>query len=71
VIKCFGILEPALADKPYLLGDISIADAGLFYLEYWAVNRAKIPVPPAFEAHLDRMLARPAVQRVLAAEGLS
>jgi glutathione S-transferase len=40
-------------------------------LEYWAVNRAKIPVPPAFEAHLDRMLARPAVQRVLAAEGLS
>jgi glutathione S-transferase len=71
VIKGFGILEPALADKPYLLGDISIADAGLFYLEYWAVNRAKIPVPPAFEAHLDRMLARPAVQRVLAAEGLS
>jgi glutathione S-transferase len=71
VIKGFDILTPALGDKPYLLGDISIADVALFYLEYWAVNRAKIPLPPAFEAHLARMRARPAVQRVLAAEGLS
>lgn len=71
VIKGFDILAPALGDKPYLLGDISIADAGLFYLEYWALNRAKIPVPPVFEAHLTRMLDRPAVQRVLASEGLA
>jgi glutathione S-transferase len=71
VIKGFDILSPALGDKTYLLGDYSIADAGLFYLEYWAANRAKIPMPPAFDAHLARMLARPAVQRVLAAEGLT
>jgi glutathione S-transferase len=71
VIKGFEILTPALADKPYLLGDFSIADAALFYLEYWAANRAKIPMPEIFEAHLGRMLARPAVARVLAAEGLA
>jgi len=70
VIKGFEVLTPALADKPYLLGDFSIADGGLFFLEYWAANRAQIPMPAIFEAHLGRMLARPAVQRVLAAEGL-
>jgi glutathione S-transferase len=69
VIKGFDLLTPALGDKPYLLGDYSIADAALFYLEYWAANRAKIPMPAAFDAHLDRMLSRPAVQRVLATEG--
>jgi glutathione S-transferase len=71
VIKGFEVLTPALGDKPYLLGEFSIADAGLFFLEHWAANRAKIPMPPAFDAHLARMMVRPAVQRVMAAEGLA
>ena len=28
-------------------------------------------LPPSLAAHLDRMMARPAVQRMIAAEGLS
>jgi len=70
IIKGFEVLTPSLGDKPYLLGDYSIADVGLFYLEYWAANRAKIPMPAAFDAHLARMMARPAVRRALATEGL-
>lgn len=67
----FKILAEALGEKAYLLGDYSIADAALFFLEHWAVTRAGLAVPAVIQAHLDRMRARPAVQRALAAEGLS
>ncbi|HQT45947.1 MAG: glutathione S-transferase [Acidocella sp. 20-63-7] len=71
VAQGFEVLAPVLGDKDYLLGDFSVADAVLFYLEFWARRRAKTPLPPAFDAHLDRMLARPSVQRALKAEGLA
>jgi glutathione S-transferase len=72
VTKGFDILQPALDDKPYLLGDqLTFPDAGLFFLTYWAKYRAEIPMPANLDAYLTRMLARPAVQRVLAAEGLA
>ncbi len=67
----FKLLEPELAGKDYLLGAFSVADGALFFLEYWAVNRAKMTLPAPFQAHLQRMLARPAVARVLADEGLA
>ena len=67
----FKILAEALGEKAYLLGDYSIVDAALFFLEHWAVARAGLTVPPSIRAHLERMRARPAVQRALAAEGLS
>jgi glutathione S-transferase len=67
----FKILAPVLGEKDYLLGAFSIVDAALFFLENWAVNRVGMVLPPTFAAHLDRMLARPAVQRALAAEGLA
>jgi glutathione S-transferase len=67
----FNILAPVLGDKDYMLGAFSIVDAALFFLEHWAVNRVGMALPPGFMAHLDRMLARPAVQRALAAEGLA
>ena len=35
------------------------------------IRRVGMPVPPRITAHFERMLARPAVQRTLAAEGLS
>lgn len=45
-----------------------IADAVLFYVEFWADN-LKIALPPHCQAHYQRMLARPVVQRVLREEG--
>jgi glutathione S-transferase len=67
----FALLEPVLGDKPYILGEISIVEGALFFLEYWAVNRAKFPLPANFQAHFERLMARPAVQTALAAEGLA
>ena len=71
VEKGFKILEAELDGKAYLLGDYSIADAALFYVEFWGAVRAGLTLPPNLAAHLDRMKARPAVQRMLAAEGLT
>jgi glutathione S-transferase len=71
IVKGFELLSPVLGSKDYILGSFSIVDAALFFLEYWARNRAKIPLPANFEAHLDRLLARPATIRMLKSEGLA
>ncbi len=71
VTQGFAVMAPVLGQKDYLLGAFSIADAALFFLEFWAVRRVGIPLPEALDGHLRRMLARPAVQRALAAEGLA
>jgi glutathione S-transferase len=71
VSKGFELLVPVLADQDYILGAFSIVEGALFFLEHWAVHRAKIPLPENFQAHFERLMARPAVQRTLAAEGLS
>lgn len=68
--KGFAELDKALAGKDYAVGPFSIADAALFYVEFWA-GRVGIALPPNCAAHLERMLARPAVQRTLKAEGLA
>lgn len=65
------LLAQTLGEKPYLLGDYSIADAALFFLEHWAVTRAQLPVPASIQAHLERMHGRPAVQRALSSENLA
>lgn len=49
----------------------SVADAALFFVEFWAVKRMGMSLPPRLQAHFERMLARPAVQRALATEGLA
>jgi len=69
--KGLAILDKALAGKEYVAGAFSIADAALFYVEFWAANPLKLPLPPNCAAHYQRMLARPAVQRTLKAEGLA
>lgn len=71
IVSGFKLIAKALGDKPYLLGDYSIADAALFFLEYWAVTRAGVQVPASLAGHLERMRARPAVQRALASENLA
>ena len=66
--KCFKILDDQLAGKDYVAGAFSIADPILFYVEFWA-DKTKVQLPPNLLAHYKRMLARPAVQRVLREEG--
>ncbi|WP_428488391.1 glutathione S-transferase family protein [Rhodopila sp.] len=68
--KGFGLLDKALAGKDYAVGSFSIADSAIFYVEFWS-KRAGMTLPSNCAAHLDRMLARPAVQRVMQQEGLA
>jgi glutathione S-transferase len=68
--KGFAALDKALEGKDYAVGNFSIADSAIFYVEFWA-KRVGIALPPNCAAHLERMLARPSVQRTLAAEGLA
>jgi len=70
VEAAFALISERLGDRPYLGGSYSIADAALFYVEYWAVERVKIALPANCQRHFQSMKARPAVQRALAAEGL-
>jgi glutathione S-transferase len=67
----FGLLDKALAGKDWVAGDFSIADAALFYVEFWAVERMKIALPANLAAHYERMKARPAVKAVLKQEGFA
>ena len=66
--KGYSILNNAIADKAYVVGDFSIADPIVFYVAFWA-DKTKIPIPDRLAAHYHRMLARPAVRRVLQEEG--
>ena len=64
----FAIVNRELADREYVAEQFSIADAALFYVEFWA-ERTGIPLPENCLAHYRRMLTRPAVRQVLAEEG--
>ena len=64
----FAVMEKVLANKEFVVGSFSIADAALFYVEFWA-DKLKLDLPPNCLAHYRRMLQRPAVRRVLMEEG--
>lgn len=68
VIKAFDTVNGELAGKDYVAGAFSIADAALFYVEFWA-DKTKMDLPPNCLAHYRRMRERPAVRQVLAEEG--
>jgi glutathione S-transferase len=69
--KGFDVMDKTLGGKDYLVGAFSIADTALFYTEFWGAKRMGMKLPANCEAHLNRMLARPAVQRVMQQEGLN
>jgi len=69
--KGFGIVERGMAGQDWVAGKYSYADSALFYVAYWATKHVGITLPPACAAQFDHMLARPAVQRMMAAEGLT
>ena len=72
-----GIVERGLRQfdlclkaRDYLVGSLSIADAALFYLEFWA-DRIDLELPAQCALHYQRLLRRRSVQQVLAEEGYS
>lgn len=70
VRRGFGIINKQLMDRPYIAGEYSVADAALFYCEFWAV-RIGIELPQRCQTHYQRMLQRPAIRQVLMEEGYS
>lgn len=69
--KGFARMDAALAVRDYLTGAFSVADTALFYVEFWATARVGLTLPAHCAAHYQRMLARPAVARAMAQEGLA
>jgi glutathione S-transferase len=70
VANSFAVAERKLDGRQWAIDRFSIADIHLFRV-FWRF-RPGVEAPagtyPALEAHRDRMLARPAVQKALAAE---
>ena len=58
----------AMRDGPWCFEHFTIADAALFYVEFWA-DRIDLSMPDACRRHFAAMCARPVVKRVLAEEG--
>ena len=69
--KGFTIMDEQLGGQEWVAGRYSYADSALFYVEFWAAKRMGMQLPEGCAAHLDQMLARPAVQRMMAQEGLA
>ncbi|HEV2677402.1 MAG TPA: glutathione S-transferase C-terminal domain-containing protein [Aliidongia sp.] len=69
VANAFALMDKALEGKDFLLGTFSIADAALFYTEFWARERMKLDLPANCLRHYETMRARPAITKALAAEG--
>src|ERR1700737_4246264 len=51
--------------------EFSPADSALVYVEFWAAKRLNMKLPANVSAHFDRMMTRPAVQRVMQQERLN
>lgn len=64
----FLLVNDLLVERDFIVERFSIADAALFYVEFWAV-RTGIPLPENCSAHYQRLLKRPAVRQVLQEEG--
>lgn len=69
--KGLAWMDKALEGKDYFAGRFSFGDAGPFYVTFWAKERLKLDLPPNVAAFYKRMLARPAVAKVMADEGLA
>jgi glutathione S-transferase len=70
VAKAFEVANLRLGDRQWAIGRYSIADIHLFRV-YWRFRPgmdAPMGTYPALEAHHDRMLGRPAVQKALEIE---
>ncbi|SED71284.1 glutathione S-transferase [Rhizobiales bacterium GAS191] len=69
--KGLELVDRTLAGKNYLAGTFSIADAALFYIEFWAATRVSVPLPDHCQAHYERLKSRSSVKRALQAQELT
>jgi glutathione S-transferase len=68
--RVYAIAEKRLGARPWVAGRYSVADIHLFRL-FWRYSNSLHPPRedfPALFAHYDRMMARDAVKRTIAAE---
>jgi glutathione S-transferase len=66
----YALADRRLGDRTWVVGAYSIADIHLFRL-YWRFFNSLHPAPgefPNLDAHYQRMMARPAVQKTIAIE---
>ena len=71
VEKAFGIVSEKLGRSDFIMGDrLTLADAALFYVLFWGIDRLKLEVPENLAAYYARLRARPAAQKVFADEGI-
>lgn len=68
VNRGFAIINDSLSAQGYVIDTFSIADAALFYVEFWA-DKTGITLPENCLKHYRLMLERPVVRRVLMEEG--
>lgn len=68
VQQAMAIVDSNLPVNGYAFGSFTIADAALFYVEFWA-DKAGVGLPENCRQHYRLMLSRPAVRRVLMEEG--
>lgn len=64
----FAVINQILPAQGYAVGGFGIADAALFYIEFWA-DKTGISLPEQCLHHYRLMLSRPVVKRVLMEEG--
>jgi glutathione S-transferase len=66
----FAGIERMLEGRDWFLGDYSVADPYAFVFMHWAKGPLKLDVSayPNYVAHYERVVARPAAQRMLARE---
>lgn len=70
--EAFALIDRQWRGGDWVLpGGFSIADAALFYVEFWYAERAGQTLEGRCAAHLARVLDRPAARRMLASEGLA
>ena len=68
--RLYGVLDRRLEDRAHVAGDYSIADmAILTWAKLWERQGLSLEALPNVRRWLDTVLARPAVQRGLAARG--
>lgn len=68
VKRGFAIINNELPSQGYFMGAFTIADAALFYVEFWA-DKIGIALPENCLNHYRLMLTRPVVRQVLMEEG--
>lgn len=68
VKRGFAVVNDSLSTTGYVMDTFSIADAALFYVEFWA-DKIGIALPENCLKHYRLMLERPVVRRVLIEEG--